>query len=63
VAICALRITGSSLILCGDAPAEVLSELPNSRFTRNYLGADAVGEVRKWSRSRDVVVLSSAQRL
>ena len=53
----------SSLILCDDAPAEVLSELPSSRFARDYLGADAVGQVRKWARSEDVVVLSSVARL
>jgi hypothetical protein len=52
-----------ALILCDDAAAEVLSELPSSRFARDYLGADAVGEVHKWARSRDVVVLSSVERL
>jgi hypothetical protein len=51
------------LILCDDAAAEVLSELPSWRFRRNYLGADAVGEVRKWAHSRDVVVLSAVERL
>jgi hypothetical protein len=56
-------LPASSLILCDDAPAEVLSELPSARFLRSYLGADAVGEVRKWARSRDLVVLSAAQRL
>jgi hypothetical protein len=40
-----------------------LSELPSARFARDYLGADAVGEVQKWARSRDVVVLSSVERL
>ena len=49
--------------MCDDAPAEVLSELPSSRFARDYLGADAVGEVSKWARSRDLVVLSSRERL
>ncbi|MEO8184266.1 MAG: hypothetical protein ABI895_36055 [Deltaproteobacteria bacterium] len=56
-------LPASALILCDDAPAEVLSELPRARFARDYLGADAVGEVQKWARSRDVVVLSSVERL
>jgi hypothetical protein len=53
----------SALILCDDAPAEVLSELPSSRFARDYLGADPVAKVLERARSRDLVVLSSAQRL
>jgi len=56
-------LPASALILCDDAPTEVLSELPSARFARDYLGADAVGEVQKWARSRDVVVLSSVERL
>lgn len=52
-----------ALILCDDAAAEVLSELPSARFRRNYLGADAAGEIRRWARSSELIVLSAAERL
>jgi hypothetical protein len=51
------------LIVCDDAAAEVLSELPSARFRRNYLGADAPGEIRRWARSSELIVLSAAERL
>jgi hypothetical protein len=53
----------SSLILCDDAAAEVLSQLPSSRFARDYLGADARRRCASGRARRTCVVLSSAERL
>ena len=50
-------------ILCDDAATEVLSGLPSARFRRNYLGADASAEIRRWARSSELIVMSAAGRL
>jgi hypothetical protein len=53
----------ASLIVCGDAAVEVLSELPSERFARSRLDERSAARLTEWSRSRDVYVVDRAENL
>jgi hypothetical protein len=53
----------ASLIVCDEAPVEVLSGLPSSRFLRARVDAGFIPELLQLSSTRDVFVVSRAERM
>jgi hypothetical protein len=53
----------ASLIVCDEATVEVLSGLPSSRFLRAHVGASFIPALLQLSSTRDVIVLSRAERM